>query len=70
MMVIMIELGKWVKRACANFIRSGDTFQGLSLLKIMMVFQQKLMMILMIELGIWVILACANFIRGGHTFQG
>ena len=57
--------GIWVIRACANFIRGGDTFQ-----KIMMVFQQKLSMILMIELRIWVTRACANFIRGGDTFQG
>ena len=31
--------GIWVIRACANFIRRGDTFQGKWLLQIMMVFQ-------------------------------
>ena len=28
MIILMIELGIWVIRACANFIRRGDTFQG------------------------------------------
>ena len=31
--------GIWVILACANFIRSGDTFGGKLLLQIMMVFQ-------------------------------
>ena len=26
--ILMIELGKWVIRACANFIRGGHTFGG------------------------------------------
>ena len=28
MIILMIELGIWVIRACANFIRSGPTFGG------------------------------------------
>ena len=28
MIILMIKLGIWAIRACANFIRSGDTFQG------------------------------------------
>ena len=28
MIILMIELSIWVIRACANFIRSGDTFGG------------------------------------------
>ena len=40
MIILMIELGIWVIRACANFIRSGDTFGGKWLLQIMMVFQR------------------------------
>ena len=28
MIILMIELGIWVIRACPNFIRSGPTFQG------------------------------------------
>ena len=39
MIILMIELGIWVIRACANFIRSGHTFGGKWLLQIMMVFQ-------------------------------
>ena len=28
MIILMIELSIWVIRACANFIRGGDTFGG------------------------------------------
>ena len=28
MIILMIELGIWVVRACANFIRGGHTFKG------------------------------------------
>ena len=34
MIILMIELGIWVIRACPNFIRSGHTFEGKWLLLI------------------------------------
>ena len=66
--IFMVELGIWVLRACANFIRGCHVFLQLLVTVENDDVSTELIRIFIIELGIWVIRACANFIRGLSLF--
>ena len=63
MIILMIELGILVIRACPNFIRGCHVFWRWLVTVENDDVSTKLIIIFIIDLGIWVIRACPNFIR-------